>query len=134
LEIQTGEETMPSKIRDSIPARRSVVLATGLAAALLSAAIPAQAQNGDPLRVDRSKQTFMTVRIVGLDYPEVRREVRKTAQLVCHNAMRKGELPAFDLRWCAQQASSAALDYYRSATAAGEIRAGSLTVGVAEGN
>lgn len=125
---------MSLKIRDSIPARRSIILATGLAVALLSVAIPAQAQDGTPIRVVGPKQTSMTVRVVGLDYSEVRREVHKTAQLVCRNAMRKGELPAFDLRWCAQQASGKALAYYRSAAPASEIRAALLTVGVAEDN
>jgi len=127
---------MLSKIRDPLQTRRSAIFAAGIAAGLLSMTGPAQAQNVSTLRVDGSRPTSMTVRIVGLDYPAVRQEVRKTAQLVCRNAMKNGELYAFDLRWCAGRASSAALDRYRSAVrsaaASGEVRTASLTIGMAE--
>lgn len=129
---------MSSKIRGSTAARAPAILGAGFAAVLLSAAIPAQAQSVTPLRVDGSRPTSITVRVVGLAYPEVRREVRKTAQVVCHNAMRNGELYAFDLRWCANQASSKTLSHYRSALqsadASGDVRTALLTVGIVERN
>lgn len=129
---------MSVKILGPTAARAPAILAAGLAAVLLSAGMPAQAQSVTPLRVDGSRPTSMTVRVVGLDYPAVRQEVRKTARLVCHNAMRNGELYAFDLRWCSNEASSKTLSHYRStlksAAASGQVRTVLLTVGMVERN
>lgn len=115
----------------------SAILAASLAAALLSMS-PAQAQDVSPIKVDGSRPTSMTVRVAGLDYPEVSAEVRKTAQLVCRNAMQNGELYALDLSWCADRASSVTLGQYRSAlrsaAASGDVRMSSLTIRMAAGS
>jgi hypothetical protein len=130
---------MPSNTRDSqSSARPCAILAATLAAALLSTASSAQAQEISPLDVNGDLPTSLTLQIASLDFTQVRQEVRKTAFTVCRNAVRNGELEVLDIPWCARGANNRAMGQYRTALraveASGQTHAALLAIRVAGAN